>query len=69
MNLEFIGLTLDVIGKIMISYTAVMIHYRFWQEHQVDEKVFTEMKRERYIGIAGITLIILGYLLQAPSLL
>lgn len=59
--------TLDVIGKIMIAYTTIMVHYRFWKEHKVDEKVFATMKRERVIAILGIILIIIGYILQIPS--
>jgi hypothetical protein len=62
-----IGFTLDVIGKIMIAYTAVQVHYRFWKEHQIDENVFAEMGRERRIGIIGIVLIVLGFLLQLPG--
>jgi len=66
MNVEFIGSTLDVIGKIMVAFTAIMVHHRFRREHKIDEKVFRAMRREQVIGIGGITLIILGYLLQAP---
>ena len=43
--MEFIGFTLDVIGKIMVAYTAVQVHYRFWKEHKIDERVFQIMKR------------------------
>jgi len=64
--MEFIGFTMDVIGKIMIAYTAIAVHYRFWKEHKVDESVFKTMKKERLIGIIGIAFIVLGFLLQAP---
>jgi len=67
MSTEFIGFTFDVIGKIMVAYTAIMVHYRFWKEHKIDENVFRTMKQERLIGIFGVTLIIIGYLLQIPS--
>lgn len=67
MSLEFIGFTLDVVGTIMIAYTAIKVHYRFRQEHTIDEKVFTSMKNEQVIGVLGIALIVVGYLLQIPS--
>jgi len=67
MSAEFIGFTLDVIGKILVAYTAIMVHYRFWKEHKIDEKVFRTMKQERLIAIFGVALIIIGYLLQIPS--
>lgn len=67
MSVEFIGFTLDVIGKIMVAYTAIMVHYRFWKEHKIDERVFVAMKRERNIAVLGIALIVIGYILQIPS--
>lgn len=66
-NMELTGFTLDVVGKIMIAYTAIAVHYRFRKEHQIDEQVFKIMKKEHLLGIAGIILIIAGYLLQLPS--
>lgn len=66
-NMEILGFTLDVIGKIMVAFTAIMVHHRFRKEHKVDERVFRSMRREQVIAIAGIGLIILGFLLQLPS--
>ena len=65
--LELVGFTLDVAGKIMIAFTAIMVHQRFWKEHKVDEKVFQTMRRERLVGIWGIVFIITGFFLQLPS--
>lgn len=67
MNLEFLGFTLDVIGKIMVAYTAIAVHRRVWKEHKIDEAVFGAMKWEQIIGIAGIALIIIGFFLQLPA--
>lgn len=67
MNIELIGFILDTVGKIMVSYTAVRVHYRFWREHKIDESVFVEMKKEQRLGIVGIALIIIGFLMELPS--
>ncbi|MBI3114528.1 MAG: hypothetical protein HYZ07_01035 [Candidatus Harrisonbacteria bacterium] len=67
MVMAFIGFTLDAVGKILVSYTVIMVHYRFWKEHKIDERVFATMQRERIIAILGVILIIIGYLLQIPS--
>lgn len=67
MNLELLGFTLDVIGKIMVAYTAIAVHRRVWKEHKIDKAVFATMKNEQVIGIIGIILIVIGYLLQIPS--
>ncbi|MCH8987103.1 hypothetical protein IIA94_02970 [Patescibacteria group bacterium] len=68
--MEFlIGETLDVVGKIMIAFTVLMVHHRFRKEHKVDEKVFKAMRREQIIGLLGIALIVIGYFLRLPSFL
>jgi len=65
--LSFIGYTLDVMGKLMIAYTAIKVHHRVWQEHKIDEEVFKEMHKERKLGLLGFSLIIIGYFLQLPQ--
>lgn len=67
--LDFWGELLDVVGKIMVAYTAVMVHYRFWKEHRIDDRVFSTMRRERTAGLVGIILIVVGFLLRLPGLL
>ena len=65
--LSFIGFTLDVVGKLLVAYTALKVHNRFREEHRVDEAVFTEMRKESRLGLIGIILIVIGYLLQLPG--
>lgn len=67
MNIALLGFILDVIGKVMVAYAAIKVHRRFWKEHKVDEFVFKAMKREQIIGIAGVILIIISFLMQLPS--
>lgn len=62
--MDFFGETLDVIGKIMVAYTAIRVHFRFWKEHQIDDKVFSVMHKEQMLGIIGITLIVTGYFIK-----
>ena len=65
--MELLGLTLEVLGTVMIAYTVLSVHYRVRKEHKIDEAVFKHMRREQTVGIIGIILIIAGYLLQIPS--
>jgi len=67
MDIAFIGLTLDVIGKILVAYTALRVHHRFWREHKIDEKVFSAMHKEQVVGMIGIIFIITGYILQVSK--
>ena len=67
--MELLGHTLDLIGKILVSYTAIGVHYRFRKEHKIDEKVFNVMKKEQVVGVVGIALMVVGYALQVPGTL
>lgn len=64
MVLEELALTSDLIGKILIAYTAIRVHYRVRKEHKIDKRVFKEMKTEQGLGIAGIALIVIAYLIH-----
>ena len=63
-NVEFLGMTLDVVGKVMVAVMAIRVHWRFRKEHMVDEAVFLSMRREQKMGMVGIALIIVGWLLE-----
>lgn len=65
--LGLLGFTLHTFGEIMVGFTAIMVHHRVWKEHKIDEKVFQEMRRERQIGIVGIVLIVIGFLVEIMS--
>lgn len=64
--MELTGFILDVLGKLVIAYTAIAVHHRFLREHKVDAAVFKTMRREQVIGLIGVTLIVIGFLLQLP---
>ncbi|MAG12032.1 MAG: hypothetical protein CMI52_04495 [Parcubacteria group bacterium] len=58
--MESIGFLLDVLGKVLVSWTAIAVHVRFRKEHKIDKRVFTAMRREHVVGLLGILLIIVG---------
>ena len=62
--MEIIAYTFDFVGKLLIAFTAVMVHHRVQKEHKIDKRVFDEMKRERMLALIGIALMALGYLLH-----
>lgn len=62
--LEIIGRTFDVIGKLLIAFTAIMVHHRFLREHKVDNEVFKIMKREQGLAVLGVVFLVLGYILE-----
>lgn len=62
--MENIAFTLDIIGKIMIAYTALAVHWHVRKEHKIDKAVLSAMKREKAIGMAGILFMIAGYIVH-----
>jgi len=64
-----IGITLDVIGTILIAYTVLRVHNRAREERAIDSRVINEMKKERAASIVGIVFIIIGYIFQMLGLL
>lgn len=66
-NALFWGLTLGIIGKVILGIAVVSVHWRIVKEHKIDGKVLTEMRRERNLAIFGVIFMILGYLLELVS--
>jgi uncharacterized membrane protein len=63
-TLDLLGITIDMIGSVLIGYAALRVHHRFLNEHRVDKRVFQTMKIEQRLGVLGIVLVIIGYLIQ-----
>jgi len=64
-----IGITLDVIGTILIAYTVLRVHNRAREERAIDSRVINEMKKEEGGSIVGSVFIIIGYIFQMFGLL
>lgn len=62
--MEIFASTLDIVGKVMVAYTALAVHGRVRKEQKIDASVFRAMKWEKISGVTGIILMILGYLLH-----
>jgi len=69
LTILIIGITLDVIGTILIAYIVLQVHSRVRQERVIDSSVINEMKKERAASILGIVFIIVGYIFQMFGLL
>lgn len=56
--------TIELIGHIVIAYTAIAVHERVRKEHKITKAVYREMHRERKFALIGIALIVSGYILE-----
>ncbi|MBU0625708.1 hypothetical protein KKF05_05200 [Patescibacteria group bacterium] len=55
---------MDVVGKILLSYTVLKVHRRMLKEHKMDKAVYREIKIEQLLGIIGICLMVGAYLIK-----
>ncbi|PIT92877.1 MAG: hypothetical protein COU08_00010 [Candidatus Harrisonbacteria bacterium CG10_big_fil_rev_8_21_14_0_10_42_17] len=64
MNFILLGDTLEMIGAVLIGYTALRVHHRVLNEHKIDDRVVRAMKKEQRFGILGIVLVVVGFFIR-----
>lgn len=64
MNLLFWGLTISIIGKIMLAVGVLIAHTELAHERRVDLEVLKSFKLERVLTILGIILMAAGYAME-----
>ena len=64
MGLLFAGIIVGTLGKVVLGITVLMVHTRLFREHRIDRAVLSELKRERWVGIFSILLIVIGFVLE-----
>ena len=64
MNLLFWALTVGVIGKVLLASGVLIAHTELAHEMRVDPKVLKSFRLERVLTVAGLLLIVCGYLME-----
>lgn len=64
MNFLFWGLTISVIGKVLLAAGVLIAHSGIAHEMRIDNAVLKSFKVERILTLTGIILIVLGYLME-----
>jgi hypothetical protein len=64
MNLLLWGITLGTIGKLVLGIAVLRVHIRIFQEHSIDGVVLKAIKREHWVTVIGLLLIVVGYILE-----
>lgn len=64
MNLLFWGLTIGVIGKVLVVSAVLISHSELAHEKRVDKLVLKSFKLERTLTLAGLILIVAGYSME-----
>lgn len=64
MIMLFWGITIGTIGKVVLGIAVLRVHMGILREHKIDGAVLSSIKRERWVTVLGIVLIITGYLIE-----
>ncbi len=57
-------ITFDAVGTLLIAWAALRVHHRVLNEHKISSGVFRSMRIEQYLGVLGMALVLIGYLLN-----
>jgi len=61
MNLLFWGLTVSMVGKVLLVVGVLKAHGQIAHEHRIDAKVLRTFHTEKIITIVGLICILIGY--------
>jgi len=64
MNLLFWGLTISMIGKVMVAAGVLIAHSELAHEKRIDNLVLRSFRIELILTLAGLVLIIGGYFME-----
>lgn len=64
MNLLLWGITLGTVGKLILGIAVLRVHIRMFEEHSIDNIVLQAIKKEHYLTIFALLLIVLGYFFE-----
>lgn len=60
----FWATTIDFAGKVIIGLMAILVHMKIRKAHKIDTEVLKEIYLEEVLGMFGIILIAIGYILK-----
>ena len=64
MNLLFWGLTIGMIGKVMVAAGVLIAHSELAHEKRIDQRVLKGFRTELILTLAGLLFIVGGYIME-----
>ncbi len=64
MILLYAGLAIGTLGKIVLGFAVWRVHAHILEEHKIDKVVLQSIRRERYVTLFGILLIVIGFMFE-----
>jgi len=69
MTTLIVGMTISLIGNILIGITVIRVHIHLANERKVDGDVIAAIRREKYLAAAAIILMVIGYFVEIAHFL
>ncbi len=64
MNLLFWGITLGVIGKVIVVLAVLHMHHSLVKENKINHTIYLTYRQERVLTFLGLFLILIGYAME-----
>ena len=64
MSLYVLATSIDMLGKVMVAFTALRVHRRVLSDHKLDKSVFLELRHEQIVGVGGVVFIVAAYAMK-----
>jgi len=64
MSILFWGITLSLLGKVLLVVGILKAHGKISHNHKIDKEVLHTFHTEKILTILGLILILLGYFLE-----
>ena len=64
MNILFWGLTIGMIGKLLLATGVIIAHTEIAHERKIDNEVLRSFRLEMFLTVLGVILIVLGYFME-----
>ncbi len=61
MNLLFWGITLGMLGKVMLGIGVLIAHSEILHERRIDLRVLNSFRLEHTLTVTGLVFILIGY--------
>ena len=64
MTILIAGMTIGLVGKVLLGFAVIRVHLRIAEEKRIDDDVISAIFHEKYLTIAAIILMVFGYILE-----
>lgn len=64
MNLLLWAISLGTIGKLILGFAVLRVHMYIAREHSIDSVVLRAIKREKYLTLFALALMVISYVLE-----